>query len=46
MENILGIAKSYLEEHGIDTSEMTEEEIITKYYEMIEDELKEDSEEE
>lgn len=33
-ENILGIAKSYLEENGIDTSMMTAEEIIDKYYEM------------
>lgn len=37
--NILGEAKSYLEERGIDTSMMTEEEIIQKYYELIAEEV-------
>lgn len=35
MENIIGIAKSFLEERGIDTSNMTLEEIIEKYNELI-----------
>lgn len=35
MENIIGIAKSFLEERGIDTSNMTLEEIIAKYNELI-----------
>ena len=35
--NILEEAKSYLEEQGIDTSLMTEEEIINKYYELLAD---------
>lgn len=39
MENIIGIAKSYLEEKGIDTSEMTEEEIVAKYQELIAEEI-------
>lgn len=34
MENIIGKAISYLEENGIDTSNMTLEEIIAKYNEM------------
>lgn len=43
MENIIGKAKSYLEEKGIDTSNMTMEEIIAKYQELIgEEEIKED----
>jgi adenine deaminase len=41
MENILGEAKSYLEEQGIDTTNMTEEEIIIKYYELLESKLEE-----
>lgn len=45
MENILGEAKSYLEENGIDTTNMTEEEIIIKYYEMLESEEGEAEEE-
>lgn len=36
--NILGEAKSYLEAKGIDTSMMTEEEIIQKYYELLAEE--------
>lgn len=35
MENIIGKAKSFLEERGIDTSNMTLEEIIAKYNELI-----------
>lgn len=35
MENVIGIAKSFLEERGIDTSNMTLEEIIEKYNELI-----------
>lgn len=35
MENIIGIAKSFLEERGINTSNMTLEEIIEKYNELI-----------
>lgn len=35
MENIIGKAKSYLEEKGVDTSNMTMEEIIAKYQELI-----------
>ena len=35
MDNIIGIAKSYLEERGIDTSDMTIEEIIAMYNELI-----------
>lgn len=45
MDNILGVAKSYLEEAGIDTSSMLEEEILDKYYEMLleeEEEIVED----
>ena len=44
MENIIGKAKSYLEEKGIDTSNMTMEEIIAKYQELIgeEEDLLED----
>lgn len=43
MENIIGKAKSYLEEKGIDTSNMTMEEIIAKYQELVgEEETKED----
>lgn len=38
MENIIGIAKSYLDEKGIDTSNMTIEEIIEKYNELISNE--------
>ena len=38
MDNILGRAKTYLEEKGIDTSNMTSEEIIRKYHELIEEE--------
>ena len=38
MDNILGKAKSYLEEKGIDTSNMTAEEIIRKYNELLENE--------
>lgn len=38
MDNILGKAKTYLEEKGIDTSNMTFEEIIRKYHELLEDE--------
>lgn len=37
MENIIGIAKSFLEERGIDTSNMTLEEIIEKYNDAVED---------
>ena len=45
MENIIGKAKSYLEEKGIDTSNMTIEEIINKYNELIaEEEIVEDVE--
>lgn len=45
MENIIGKAKSYLEEKGIDTSNMTIEEIINKYNELIaEEEVVEDVE--
>lgn len=36
--NILGEAKDYLESKGIDTTDMSEEEIIQKYYEMLADE--------
>lgn len=46
MENIIGKAKSYLEEHGIDTSNMTIEEIIAKYNELISAENNEDAREE
>lgn len=47
MENIIGKAKSYLEEKGIDTSNMTMEEIIAKYQDLInEEETKEDLAEE
>ena len=43
MENIIGKAKSYLEDKGIDTSNMTMEEIIAKYQDLInEEETKED----
>ena len=45
MENLLGVAKSYLEENGIDTSMMNEEEIIDKYYSMLTEELSELEEE-
>lgn len=50
MENIIGIAKSFLEERGIDTSNMTLEEIIEKYNELIavedvEEEVSEEAEE-
>lgn len=45
MENLLGVAKSYLEENGIDTSMMTEEEIIDKYHSMLTEELSELEEE-
>ena len=50
MENIIGIAKSFLEERGIDTSNMTLEEIIEKYNELIavedgEEEVLEEAEE-
>lgn len=50
MENIIGIAKSFLEERGIDTSNMTLEEIIAKYNELIavenvEEEVSEEAEE-
>lgn len=38
MENIIGKAKSYLEEKGIDTSNMSMEEIIAKYQELLEQE--------
>lgn len=49
MENIIGIAKSFLEERGIDTSNMTLEEIIEKYNELIavedvEEEVREEEE--
>lgn len=37
-ENILGIAISYLEEHGIDTSNMSVEEILQKYNELLTEE--------
>lgn len=47
MENIIGIARSYLEEKGIDTSNMTMEEIIAKYQELInQKEIKEELAEE
>lgn len=46
MENIIGKAKSYLEEHGIDTSNMTIEELIAKYNELISAENNEDAREE
>ena len=47
MENIIGIARSYLEEKGIDTSNMTMEEIIAKYQELInQEETKEELAEE
>lgn len=47
MENIIGIARSYLEEKGIDTSNMTMEEIIAKYQELInQEEIKEELAEE
>ena len=36
MENIIGKAKSYLEEKGIDTSNMSMEEIFAKYQELLE----------
>lgn len=35
MENIIGMAISYLEENGIDTSNMSIEEIIEKYNEVL-----------
>lgn len=35
MENIIGIAISYLEEKGIDTTNLSLEEIIAKYNEML-----------
>lgn len=35
MENIIGTARSYLEERGIDTSNMTAEEIVAKYQELV-----------
>lgn len=44
MENIIGKAKSYLEEHGIDTSNMTMEEILAKYNELISEQVEEDEE--
>lgn len=46
MDNLLGIAISYLEEKGIDTSNMTAEEILTKYNEMIMNESSEETTEE
>ena len=47
MEDIIGIARSYLEEKGIDTSNMTMEEIIAKYQELInQKEIKEELAEE
>jgi|LSQX01.1.fsa_nt_gb predicted nucleic acid-binding Zn-ribbon protein len=45
MENLLGVAKSYLEENGIDTSMMLEDEIIDKYHSMLTEELSELEEE-
>lgn len=38
MENIIGKAKSFLEEKGIDTSNMSMEEIIAKYQELLQNE--------
>lgn len=35
MENIIGTARSYLEERGIDTRNMTAEEIVEKYQELV-----------
>lgn len=46
MDNIIGIAKSYLEEKGIDTSDMTIEEIIAMYNELIGEEVASETEEE
>ena len=44
MDNIIGIAKSYLEEKGIDTSDMTIEEIIAMYNELIGEEVANETE--
>lgn len=38
MENIIGIAISYLQEKGIDTSNLSLEEIIAKYNELLAEE--------
>ena len=46
MDNIIGIAKSYLEEKGIDTRDMTIEEIIALYNELIAEEGEEEQAEE
>lgn len=46
MDNIIGIAKSYLEGKGIDTRDMTIEEIIALYNELIAEEGEEEPAEE